>query len=177
MENRLLQPVLFKHERGTWGRWRKHLSAEGLYYAEFTSDIELLGWPLLHYTHGINPETGTRTTAKGVIAIGRRALGLIAIGHVAFGVIAVGQAACGLLFGLGQASIGWIAVGQLALGGGWGLGQLATGQTAIGQLALGEYVLAQLGIGQYLWTPEQQDPQAVAHFTALWQQVKALFQS
>jgi hypothetical protein len=60
-------------------------------------------------------------------------------------------------------------------GGEFGIGQLATGYTAIGQLGLGEYVLAQLGIGSHLWTPQQSDPAAVAHFTALWDKLRALF--
>lgn len=175
MKNLLLQPVEYKIAKTAWGTWRTHLSEQGRYYAEFTSHAELLGWPLLHYTRGINPQTGSRKTARGVVAVGRVAVGGLAVGQAAFGLCAVGQAGFGVLFGLGQACSGLYAVGQLALGGWFGIGQLATGQTAIGQLALGEYVLAQLGIGTYLWTPEQADPEAVAHFTALWERLKALF--
>lgn len=175
MKNLLLQPVDYKIEKTAWGIWRTHLSEQGRYYAEFTSHSELLGWPLLHYTRGVNPQTGRRKTARGVIAVGRLAVGGIAVGQAAFGLCAIGQAGLGLLFGLGQASSGLYAVGQLALGGWFGAGQLATGYTAIGQLAVGAYVLAQLGIGSYLWTPERSDPEAVAHFTALWEQVRALF--
>ena len=60
MKNLLLQPVEFKVERTAWGSWRRHLSEEGRYFAEFRSHAELLGWPLLHYTHGVNPQTGRR---------------------------------------------------------------------------------------------------------------------
>lgn len=102
-------------------------------------------------------------------------MGGIALGQAAFGLCAIGQAGFGVLFGLGQACSGLYAVGQLALGVDFGAGQLATGHTAVGQLALGEYVLAQLGIGSHLWTPEQSDPEAVAHFTALWERLRALF--
>ncbi|MEW6647752.1 MAG: hypothetical protein AB1450_11165 [Pseudomonadota bacterium] len=175
MQNLLLQPVDFQVEKTAWGTWRRHLSAQGSYYAEFASHAELLGWPLLHYTRGINPQTGRRTTARGVIAVGRVAVGGIALGQAAFGLCAIGQAGLGLLFGLGQAASGWYALGQLALGVEFGIGQLATGYTAVGQLALGEYVLAQLGIGSHLWTPEQSDPAAVAHFTALWEKFRVLF--
>lgn len=175
MKNLLLQEVEFRVEKTAWGTWRRHLSERGSYYAEFTSHAALAGWPLLHYTRGINPQTGRRTTAKGVIAVGRVAVGGIALGQAAFGLCAVGQAGFGVLFGLGQACSGLYAVGQLALGVDFGAGQLATGHTAVGQLALGEYVLAQLGIGSHLWTPEQSDPEAVAHFTALWERLRALF--
>lgn len=176
MKNMLLQPVQYKVEKTAWGIWRSHMSEQGAYFSEFRSHAELLGLPLLHYTCGISPETGRRVVAKGVIAVGRLAVGGLAIGQASLGIIALGQAGFGLLAGLGQLSTGLYAVGQAALGGVFGIGQLATGTTAIGQLALGEYVLAQLGIGHYLWTPEQQDAQAVEHFTLLWQQVKALFQ-
>ncbi len=175
MKNLLLQPVEYKIEKTAWGTWRRHLSEQGRYYSEFTSHMELLGLPLLHYTRGINPQMGGRKTARGVIAVGRVAVGGIAIGQAAFGLCAIGQAGFGLLFGLGQACSGLYAVGQLAIGGWFGAGQLASGYTAIGQLAIGEYVLAQLGIGNHLWTPEQSDPAAVAHFTALWDRARALF--
>ena len=175
MKNLLLQPVEYKIEKTAWGIWRRHLSEKGSYFAEFTSHAELLGLPLLHYTRGINPQTGRRKTARGVIAVGRVAVGGIACGQAAFGLCAIGQAGFGVLFGLGQACSGLYAVGQLALGVGFGAGQLATGYTAIGQLAIGEYVLAQLGIGTYLWTPGESDPEAVAHFTLLWEQVRTWF--
>lgn len=170
----LLHPVEFQVERTAWGTWRRHLSEEGRYFAEFRSHAELLGWPLLHYTNGINPQTGRRMVAKGVIAVGRLAVGGIAFGHASCGLLAFGQAALGILFGLGQACTGLYALGQLALGGSFGVGQLATGETAIGQLAAGNYVLAQLGFGQHCWTPERSDPEAIAHFTALWRQAQEL---
>jgi hypothetical protein len=94
-------------------------------------------------------------------------MGVLAIGHAAFGVVAIGQLGFGLLFGLGQASSGALAIGQLALGGLFGAGQIATGYIALGQIALGEYVLAQIGVGEHLWTMEQADPEAVAFFKAL----------
>ncbi len=172
MRNMLFDKVEYKIEKTRHGIWRRHLNERGAYFAEYTSYATFLGWPLVHYTRGISPETGRRVTARGVIAVGRLAVGGLAIGHASFGLIAIGQAGLGLLFGLGQAATGLFAVGQLALGGGFGLGQIATGQTAVGQLAFGEYVLAQLGVGDYLWTPEQADAEAVSYFKELWSKLK-----
>lgn len=170
--NRLLEEVEFQTETTAWGTWRRHLSEQGAYFAEYRSHVTVFGLPLIHFTRGRNPQTGRRQVAKGIIAVGRVAVGGLAIGQAALGLVGIGQASCGLLFGLGQATAGCYALGQLALGWSLGIGQIATGATAIGQLALGDYVLAQLGIGQHLWTPEQADPEAVAHFQALWHSVR-----
>ncbi len=168
------QNVDTRVERGAWGTWQLHLTDDGSYFAEYRSHAELLGWPLLHYTRGIDPQTGRRKVAKGVIAVGRLAVGVFAFGHASCGLFAFGQAALGLLFGLGQACLGVIAVGQISFGGVFGIGQLATGETAIGQLAAGNYVMAQLALGRHCWTPEQSDPEAVARFEALWRQARQL---
>lgn len=72
-------------------------------------------------------------TARGVVAIGPRAVGVFAFGGVALGVFAFGGAAIGL-FSFGGAAIGLL----LALGGGAvsPLG-LAVGGGAIGMIAVG----------------------------------------
>ncbi len=127
---------------------------------------------MVHYTRGKCPEIGSRVVAKGIIAIGRLATGGLAIGHASAGIIAIGQASASLLFGLGQATVGFVAIGQLALGVEFGLGQIATGETVIAQFGAGVYVLAQLGVGEFLWTPEQADPEALTHFHKLWETVK-----
>ena len=163
-KNRLLERVEYQVTKTALGVWRRHLSENGAYFAEFRSHGDLLGLPLIHYTRGICPDTGRRITAKGVIAVGRLAVGGIAIGHASMGLIAIGQAAIGLLFGLGQAATGMFAVGQLALATSVGLGQLATGEVAIGQLAWGEYVLAQVGYGEHIWSQDRADPEATAFF-------------
>ncbi len=144
----------------------------GEYFAEFRSHASVAGLPLIHYTHGRNPETRRCVVAKGIVAVGRLAVGFVAIGHASAGLIAIGQASAALLFGLGQGAVGLLAVGQIALGVELGIGQIATGETAIAQLGVGKYVLAQLGWGEHLWTPEQADPEAVAHFRGLWQSIK-----
>lgn len=168
MGNLLNQPVDYRIETTSWGRWRRYLYPNGQYFAEFRSHADFLGWPLLHYTHGICPETGRRIVANGVIAVGRLAVGGIAIGHASLGLVAIGQLGLGLLFGLAQLATGYYAVGQAALALHFGLGQLATGETAIGQIAFGQYVLAQIGWGEHVWQQGNADPAAVAYFKGLW---------
>lgn len=174
MRNLLLERVEYKVEETPRGVWRRFVYPDGKYFAEFRSSTEVFGMPLLHYTRGICPETGRRVVARGFLAVGRRAFGVIAIGQASAGIIAIGQASVGIVLSLAQAGAGMLAVGQLAAGVLFGLGQLSTGVTAIGQLAAGQYVLAQLGFGQHLWTPEQADPAAVQHFRDLWDALRNL---
>jgi hypothetical protein len=167
MKNLLLENVEYKIETTDFGVWRRFVYPTGAYFAEFKSHATFWGLPLLHYTRGKCPETGKRIIAKGVVAIGRLATGIFAIGHASFGVIAIGQLGLGLLFGLGQGSTGLYAVGQVAVGSMFGLGQLATGEIAIGQLCYGKYVLAQFGHGDYVWSQNRADPEAVRFFRSL----------
>ncbi len=129
---------------------------------EYRSEAEILGWPVIHIAFGKDAETGKVIVAKGIIAIGQFGVGLITFAQVGVG----------LLFGFGQCVAGIVAIGQVAIGIYFGMGQLATGLTAIGQFALGRYILAQIGFGQYVWFPDRSDPEAVEHFTNLWQTVK-----
>ena len=83
-----------------------------LYGREYRSERQLFGWPLVHIANGIDPVTGRRRVAKGIIAIGDTAIGgLLAIGGTAIGPIAMGGAAFGLF------TIGGLSVGLL---GAWG---------------------------------------------------------
>ncbi|QKQ27411.1 hypothetical protein [Candidatus Reidiella endopervernicosa] len=177
MGNLLNEHIDYKIERTGFGVWRHYLYESGARFSEFRSHQELLNWPLLHYIHGISPETGRRVVAKGVIAVERLAMGGVAIGHASFGIVAIGQLGLGILFGLAQLSTGYWAIGQAALGVEFGLGQLATGETAIGQLAFGDYVLAQVGWGEHVWAEGQQDPEAVSYFQDLWQRVKLFWEA
>ncbi len=172
MRNMLLERVEYKVEETPHGVWRRFVYPDGKYFAEFRSNTEVFGMPLLHYTRGICPETGRRVVARGFVAVGRLAIGVIAIGQASAGVIALGQASAGVVLSLAQAGAGLLAIGQLAAGVLLGLGQFATGITAIGQLAAGQYVLAQVGFGQHLWTPGQADTAAVRHFQALWDAIR-----
>ncbi len=169
--NLLLETVEYQTEKTPRGIWRRHLSEQGRYFAEFTSHASWLGLPLLHYTNGIDPRTGRRKTATGVVAVGRRALGIVAFGQLALGVVAIGQAGLGLLLGLGQLATGAYALGQVSVGALFAMGQVALAQTAVAQLGAGYFVLAQLGIGKYVWSTQRSDPQAVAYFQDLARQL------
>jgi hypothetical protein len=164
--NVLLEPVEYKVEETSFGRWRRFLSPQGIAFAEFTSHRQIWGLPLLHYTSGISPETGKRKAARGFIAVGRVAFGVVAVGQAAFGVVAIGQLALGLVVGLGQATTGALALGQAALGLA-AAGQFAMGLVAAGQVAVGYYTLAAFGVGVHLWTPRHVDPAAQAFFRSL----------
>jgi len=167
MSNMLLTEVEYKYDETAWGTWRSYLYPTGLLFREFTSRSHFLGWPLIHYTYGICPETGKRVVARGVIAVGRLAVGGVAIGQASLGLIAIGQAAFGLVFGLGQLATGIAAIGQAALAISFGLGQLATGTVAIGQIAIGEYALGQAAYGPHPWCVEYTDPAAKEFFMGL----------
>ena len=166
MSNLLLSPVDFKVVETPRGTWRRYLHANGTAYAEFTSTATVLGLPLLHYTSGISPETGTFTVARGFIAIGRRAVGVVAIGRLAAGFLAIGHAAVGVV-ALGQAALGIAALAQLALGVAVGVGQVASGAVCIAQVGVGKWVLAQVGLGQHVWSMRVRDPEAIDFFKSL----------
>ncbi|MDY6836789.1 MAG: hypothetical protein SWH78_02340 [Thermodesulfobacteriota bacterium] len=167
MRNLLLDDIEYRVEKSRLGVWRRYLYPTGAYFAEFKSHRHFFGLPLVHYTRGICPETGKRIVAKGVVAVGRLATGILAIGHASFGVIAIGQLGLGVLVGVGQASTGLAALGQVAIGAFLGLGQLATGYVAIGQVGIGGYVLAQIGLGEHVWSQRHADIEAVEFFRSL----------
>src|ERR1041384_2082525 len=136
MPNLLNTPIDFRVTRTKLGTWKRYLYQSGALYHEFTSHTSILGYPLLHFANGRNPETGKIAVARGVIAIGQIARGFLAIGQVAIGVIAVGQVAIGVLAGVGQAACGIIAIGQMS-----------AGVFCIGQFAVGHWSWAQYGTG------------------------------
>lgn len=165
--NLLLKDVQYKIDDTMFGTWRRFMYENGQVFEEFTSHGSLLGFPVVHLTRGVCPETGRRKVARGFVAMGRTAVGFFALGQLAIGFVAVGQLALGLLLGLGQGATGLLAIGQGALGVLLGLGQFATGYVAIGQFAAGFYVLAQLGVGPYVWHSRGAAPEAVSFFRGL----------
>lgn len=167
MRNLLLDEVEYKIKETSLGTWRSFMYINGTSFHEFKTKATLFGLPMLHYTYGRSPETGRRVCAKGIIAVGRLACGFIAIGQASLGLLAIGQLAIGVIFGLGQLSSGILAVGQVAIAAYFGFGQFVSGYIAIGQFALGKYVLAQLGLGQYVWSIRRADPQAIEFFKTL----------
>lgn len=97
---------------------------------EWQSRGTWLGYPLVHVAFGSNAR-GRPRTARGIIAIGQRAIGVIAVGIVAGGGIAIGVASFGIV-GLGVVSIGLgCAIGVNAVA------PFAIGVTAIGVVAKG----------------------------------------
>ncbi len=173
MKNMLLEKVDYKFDRTYFGTWRRYVYETGARFAEFKSHDGIPGLPFIHYTAGICPETGKRVVAKGVIAVGRKAVGVIAIGQAAAGLLALGQLAVGAI-ALGQAAFGVAAIGQLAIAMLFGLGQVATGYVAIGQFALGYYTLAQFGFGEHVWSTRGADPEAVEFFRSFFGRLKSL---
>src|SRR3954468_8759837 len=94
---------------------------------EYRSRIKIGSLPLVHIVRGIDPSTGARPPAIGVIAIGQVALGAVAIARLAVGGVAIGTAAIGLGWGIGQLASRLIAAGQVAAGAVGSIGQVALG--------------------------------------------------
>jgi hypothetical protein len=89
-------------------------------------------------------------TARGVIAIGPRAVGIFAFGGVAVGVVACGTVAVGLF------SAGFLAVGLLFAWAFLGVGGLVMAFAAIGLVVDGYWavgIIAADGIASGLWVP------------------------
>jgi len=101
---------------------------------EYRSRLKVFGLPLVHVVRGIDPSSGRRPTAVGIIAVGQVAVGVIAIGQVALGGIALGQASIGLGWGIGQLAFGLLAAGQVAAGLLGAAGQLAVAPHALGMV-------------------------------------------
>lgn len=167
MKNLLFEPLEYQIEETRLGAWRRFRSEQFGFFEEFVSHRRLFGLPLLHYTRGRSPETGRTRCALGIVAIGQKAVGVVAIGQFAAGVVVLGQLGLGLVLGIGQLTTGVAAIGQVALGLALGLGQFSTGYVAIGQSAFGFFVLAQKGIGRYVWDADGISPIARQFFESL----------
>ena len=125
---------------------------------EYRSELEVLGWPLVHVTKGYDPLTGKQRVSKGVIAIGESAIGLVAIGGFALGVIAIGGMGIGLI-AFGGLAAGLIAFGGVALGMFVAMGAAAFSlMYAIGVMANAEYVIS----------PFRMDWEVIDHLRQLW---------
>jgi hypothetical protein len=90
------------------------------------TQAEIFGWPLIHCARGIDPRTGKRHVAKGIVAVGEIAVGVISCGGVALGVLAFGGVSIGLL------SAGGLAIGLL----------MSAGIVAVGPSPFGAAVLS-----------------------------------
>lgn len=111
------------------------------------------GLPLVHIATGIDPATGRKRIARGIVAIGDVAVGVIALGGVALG---------GLSFG--GLSLGLVALGGLSVGLGVALGGLAIGTIAVGGAAIGYYAMGGGAFGAHVICGWRIDPEAVRFF-------------
>jgi hypothetical protein len=132
---------------------------------EYRSDLEILGWPLIHIASGVDPATGRPRIARGVIAIGSVAVGGIALGGLALGGFAFGGVGIGL-FVFGGIAIGGVAVGGMALATFLAAGGLAISLAyAIGGMALAPHTISSLGA----------DPEFVRQLEMLWPGIREVF--
>lgn len=142
-------------------------------FVEYRSQRELFGLPLVHIVKARRSGQGlVRTgrggssmppvpTARGILAIGRRAVGVIAIGNLTCGVVSIGNLSVGVftlanvglgLVGLGNlmvaafsvanVALGLLATGNIALGLFAAVGNLAVGRVALGKVVSGQLVRA-----------------------------------
>lgn len=92
---------------------------------EYKSRRTVRGLPLVHINFGAG-----RYTAKGIFALGNKAVGVVAGGFLSVGVVSFGLISAGLL-ALGTFSVGVLAFGALAAG------VIAFGGSACGMYAVG----------------------------------------
>ena len=131
---------------------------------EYRSKANVFGLPLLHVAIGVNPATGRKRSARGIIALGNAPRGIIAFGDVAVGVVACG------IFGYGVISMSILAVGVVALGsvaaGLWlAMGGVAMAPVAIGGAVMGYYANGALAWGKHISIPGFSDPLAEKIFS------------
>jgi len=139
---------------------------------EYRSKTTVWGLPLLDVALGVDPITGRKRVAKGVIAIGEVAEGVIAFG----GMASLGVIACGGI-GIGVVSVSALALGVVAVGGGaiallGSEGAFSLAPIALGELAAGFYVCGDHVWGIHAAGRNVQDPAAVAFFSP-WAQAVA----
>lgn len=101
---------------------------------EYKSRRTLRGIPLVHINYGVG-----RRTAKGIIAIGNKAVGVVSIGFLSVGVVSCGLLSLGLLT-LGCVCAGLFAFGSAAAGL-FAFGAFAIGWQAFGGVAFGTYAI------------------------------------
>ena len=131
---------------------------------EYRSEMEILGWPLVHITKGNDPKTGNLLVSKGIIAIGEIAMGVIAVGGFALGGLAVGG------MGVGLIAFGGLAVGVLSAGG-IALGGLA----AVGGVAYSlVYAIGGIANAQYVISPFRVDREIVEPFGRFWSVIRQI---
>ncbi|MBE0539940.1 MAG: serine/threonine protein kinase [Verrucomicrobia bacterium] len=130
---------------------------------EYRSKATLFGWPLLHIATGVDPATGRKRSAKGIIAVGTAPRGVIAFGDVAVGVIACGIFGYGLI-SISVVGVGVVACGSVAVGLLLAMGGVALAPVALGGAAFGYYANGAVAWGIHALSPHVYDPVADAFF-------------
>ena len=137
---------------------------------EYRSKATLFGWPLVHVATGVDPASGRKRRAKGIIAMGNLPLGVIAFGDVAVGVVACGIFGYGLI-SVSVIAVGVVSLGSLAVGLVLAMGGVAVGPVALGGAALGYYATGALAWGMHAIGPGVYDPFADKFFNPRWAKV------
>jgi tRNA A-37 threonylcarbamoyl transferase component Bud32 len=130
---------------------------------EYRSKATLFGWPLLHVATGVDPATGRKRSAKGIIAVGTAPRGVIAFGDYAVGVIACGVFGCGLI-SISIVGVGVVACGSVAIGLLLAMGGVAVAPIALGGAAFGYFANGVVAWGMHALGPNVYDPAADAFF-------------
>jgi serine/threonine protein kinase len=133
---------------------------------EYRSKTTVLGWPLVHIVSGPDPATGKTQTARGILAIGTRAVGVVALGANVRGVIALGALASGVI-ALGGGAVGLVAFGGFAIGA-LAMGGFTGGGVAVGGLAVAYYAYGGIALGVHTFSSTRQDPAAVEFLNYFW---------
>jgi len=141
---------------------------------EYRSRKTLFGLPLLHIAYGLDPVSGRRRTAKGIVAVGERAVGVVAFGGMACGGIVFGGLGIGLVSFSGLA-LGLVSMGGLALGLLLAYGGLAAAPFAIGGLAAGWVATGGAAFGGHVLSGSSSDPLAKEFFEAWALPINVLF--
>jgi tRNA A-37 threonylcarbamoyl transferase component Bud32/MFS family permease len=127
---------------------------------EYKSKTTIFGVPLVHIATGIDPATGKKRVAKGIIAIGDVAVGVIAMGGIAMGGFTLGGVSFGV-FSLGGLALGLVlASGGCAVAGVFAFGGLAVGGIALGGMAVGYYAFGGGAFGVHTMSGAGVDPAA-----------------
>lgn len=123
-----------------WFAGRQNYRNYGFYpmpaQINYKSKKTLFGLPLVHISFGKG-----MPTAKGIIAIGTRAVGLISIGTFSLGIISLGAISAGLL------SLGALSLGLLLSLGGLSVGAVSLGGISVGIFAIGGFAAGVYSIG------------------------------
>ncbi len=121
-------------------------------YYEYRSKTQIFSLPLIHikYRRHLKAKPGI---AKGIVAIGNRAIGVVAIGKYSYGGLCFGMGAFGLLT-CGFLSAGVIALGSFSAGvialGGFVVGLSAFGGFALGLISGGGFVRGVVAMGGHM---------------------------